>query len=76
MFTFSKEIMDEEVEMIRRLQKAAQDVPQEQWADWVKKNRDSFRLSGNDGYLPDRDEWMKRCESFLACMGRPPSLPD
>jgi len=75
MLTFSKDNMAEEVEMIRELQKEAREVPDEQWAAWVNMNRDNIRLSGNDGYVPDRDEWIKRCESFLVCMGNPPTMP-
>ncbi|MCP3970454.1 MAG: hypothetical protein GY717_09100 [Rhodobacteraceae bacterium] len=74
MLTFSRENMNEEVEMIRRLQQEARGIPDAQWASWVNRNRDSIRLSGNDGYVPDRDEWMKRCESFLVCMGNPPMM--
>lgn len=75
MLTFSKDDMAEEVELIRRLQKEAREVPEDQWAGWVNMNRDNIRLSGNDGYVPDREEWIKRCESFLVCMGNPPNIP-
>ncbi len=69
MFTFSQNIMAEEIEMVRRLQSEARNIPEEEWADWVNQNKDKVRLSGKDDYVPDQEEWIKRCESFLACMG-------
>ena len=76
MFAYSQEIMAEEIEMVRRLQAEAREVPQELWADWVNQNKDKVRLSGKDDYVPDQEEWIKRCESFLACMGATPAMPE
>ncbi len=76
MFTFTKDDMAEEVELIRRAQAEAWDVPDEEWKDWVNENRNLIRLSGNDGYVPDREEWIKRAESFLVLMVNPVTIPD
>ncbi len=69
MLTFSGSDMHDEIEMIRRLQDEGRRVPEEQWVEWVNTNKDKIRFFGNDGYVPDREEWVKRCEYFLACMG-------
>ncbi len=69
MQTFSQEIMAEEIEMVRRLQAEARLVSEDDWADWVNQNKDKIRFNGTDGYVPDQEEWIKRCESFLVSMG-------
>ena len=70
MLTFSRGDMTEEIEMVRRLRDEGRVVSDEQWADWVNINKDKIRFSGNDGYVPDQEEWVKRCEYFLVCMER------
>lgn len=71
MQTFSTDGMDDEFEMVTRLQQEARTVSEEDWPEWVNRNKDKVRLSGNDGSIPDQEEWIKRCESFLVCMGKP-----
>ncbi len=75
MHTFSNNDMADEITMVRGLQQEAREVSDENWADWVKLNKDKIRLSGNDGYVPDQEEWIKRCESFLMCMGASMTMP-
>lgn len=75
MHTFFTDTMAEEIKMVRALQDEARQVPEEEWADWVNLNRDKVRLSGSDGYVPDQQEWIKRCASFLASMGSQISMP-
>ncbi|MCP5073112.1 MAG: hypothetical protein GY947_07435 [Rhodobacteraceae bacterium] len=69
MQTFSKQAMTDEVAMVRQLVKEARAVPSEEWTDWASQNKDKIRFSGNDGYVPEQEEWIKRCEGFLASMG-------
>ncbi|MCP5038764.1 MAG: hypothetical protein GY945_14330 [Rhodobacteraceae bacterium] len=76
MFTFTKDDMTEEVKLIRAAQAEAADVPDEEWANWVSENRNLIRFSGNDGYVPDREEWIKRAEAFLTLMINPVTIPD
>lgn len=76
MFTFSRDIMAEETDMVRQLVLEARAVLAGEWAAWVKRNKDKVRLSGADDYIPDQDDWIKRCEGFLVCMASPLPVPD
>ncbi|GEM_PF-5726074 len=68
---FFNDLMKDEIEMVTRLQEEARHVPDDEWAEWVNLNKDKVRLAGNDGSVPDQEEWIKRCESFLVVMGKP-----
>lgn len=76
MYTFSRDIMAEETSMVRQLVREARTVPAREWPAWVTQNKDRVRLSGADDYIPEQEDWIKRCESFLACIASPLPVPD
>lgn len=75
MLSFSRNDMADEIDMVRHLQEQARSVAAADWAAWVNRHKDMVRLSGKDDYVPDQEEWIKRCESFLACAAGAFSMP-
>ena len=68
MIIFSRAGMQEEILAVQKLREEARKVSEAAWPDWVNANKDKIRLSGTDGYVPEREEWIKRCTYFLACL--------